>query len=168
MQKRKTQKAFNRRIDVAPEGGVLARLGFYTSPVQKVVRKWQGKVDAETLENYFKRVAMPVVLNNTSLKIEFVRPHHWQLIWELGAAITKVMGDDMNLDKWLLRLPISVARDHEWESWDEIAVKIGGLAKRKEPSLSGTLKTRAKRLKLLTPAELASDYLSVTKTNPKT
>jgi hypothetical protein len=68
----KTQKTFNRRIDIAPEGGDLAKLGFYTSPVQKIIRKWHGKIDAETLENYFRRVAMPVIHDQTSLEIGFV------------------------------------------------------------------------------------------------
>jgi hypothetical protein len=159
----KTQKTFNRRIDVAPEGGVLAKLGFYTSPVQKVVRKWRGKIDAETLENYFRRVAMSVIHDKTSLEIGFVWPHHWPVIWELGTAVTKVMQDDKSLDKWLLKLPLSVATNGKWDSWNEIAVQIGRLTNRKEASLSATLKTRAKRLKLLTPAALASEFMTVTK-----
>ena len=163
MRIRKVRKAFNRRVDVAPEGGVLAKLGFYTAPVQKVVRKWRGKIDAESLENHFRRIAMTVVLDKTSLEIKFIWPHHWQLIWELGEAISKVMRDAKSLDKWLLKLPISVATNGKWDSWDEIALKIGKLTNRNEASLSATLKTRAKRLKLLTPVELASEYFNVTK-----
>jgi hypothetical protein len=157
------KKTFNRRIDVAPEGGDLAKLGFYTSGVQKVVKKWCGQIDAETLENYFRRVAMPVTHDETSLKIGFVWPHNWPVIWEFGAAITKIMRDDKSLDKWLIKLPLSVATNGKWDSWDEIAVQIGRLTNRKESSLSATLKTRAKRLKLLTPATLASEFMTVTK-----
>ena len=161
------RKAINRRVDVAPEGGDLAKLGFYTSRVQKVVRKWYGRVDSETIQHYFRRVALPIVVDKQSLEIEFVWPHHCLVIWELGEAITKVMQDNKSLDKWLLKLPLSVATNGRWDSWDEVALQIGRLTNRKEPSLAATLKVRAKRLKLLTPATLADEYLCVTKTNLK-
>jgi hypothetical protein len=73
------------------------------------------------------------------------------------------MQDAKSLDKWLLKLPLSVATNGKWDSWDEIAVQVGKLTNRKEASLSATLKTRAKRLKLLTPAALASEFMTVTK-----
>jgi hypothetical protein len=102
----------------------LANLGFYTSPVQKVVRKRHGEIDAETIENYFRRVAMPVIHDKTSLEIGFVWPHHWPVIWELGIAITKVMQNDKSLDKWLLKLPLSVATNGNGFHWMKLLCRL--------------------------------------------
>jgi hypothetical protein len=164
MKKCKPQKSINRRVDVAPEGGTLAKLGFYTRQVQVVVRRWDGKVERELMENYFRVVAMPVTcekLFDITLHFPVVILEHWPLVFELGKAIADVMADDRNIDKWLLKLPISVATNGEWESWDSLAEFIGKrVGQSRSKGFTGTLKARAKRLRLLTAPDVAADYLT--------
>src|SRR6186713_3258130 len=106
MKRRKHPKTVTRRIDVAPEGGVLAMLGFYTRQVQSVVRRWEGKVRRDMLEDYFCVVAMPVrdgTNFDITLHFRFVICEHWPLVFQLGNAIADVMQDDKSIDKWLLK-----------------------------------------------------------------
>jgi len=178
MIKRKPQKSINRRVDVAPEGGTLAKLGFYTRQVQSVVIKWDGKVPREMLEDYFRVVAMPVMFGscNATLHFRFVIREHWQLVFQLGEAISKVVTDDRNIDKWLLTLPISVATNGKWDSWDSLAEFIGNrVGQGRSTGFTNTVKQRYKRLRLATPPDIAADFLSswpfnpaVTKTTRKT
>jgi hypothetical protein len=170
MKKCKPQKSINRRIDVAPEGGTLAKLGFYTRQVQAVVRKWDGKVPREMLEDYFRVVAMPVVTFgscNATLHFRFVIREHWQLVFQLGEAISKVVNDDRNIDKWLLTQPISVATNGKWDSWDSLAEFIGKrVGQARSKGFTDTVKARAKRLRLLTPSDVAADFLATWPFNP--
>jgi hypothetical protein len=170
MNKRKPQKSINRRVDVAPEGGTLAKLGFYTRQVQAIVRKWEGKVPRDMLEDYFRVVAMPVVTYrscNATLHFRFVIPEHWPLVFQLGKAIADVMADDRNIDKWLLTLPISVASNGKWESWDSLAEDIGKrVGQSRSTGFTDKVKVRAKRLRLLTPPDEAADFLSSWPVNP--
>lgn len=55
------RKKASRRVDVSPEGGWLARYGFYAGPVQKVLRKWTGKVSQSRIREYFTTIAEPMV-----------------------------------------------------------------------------------------------------------
>lgn len=144
-------------------------LGFYTKQVQSVVRRWDGKVRRDMLEDYFRVVAMPV-RNGTNFDItlhfRFVIREHWPLVFQLGNAIADVMQDDKNIDKWLLKEPWSVATNGEWESWDSIAEFIGkriGHSGVDAVKFSNQVKQRAKRLRILTPPHMAADFLAVTK-----
>ena len=170
MKKKEFPQTVNRRIDVAPEGGTLAKLGFYTRQVQTVVRKWDGKVPRELLEDYFRVVAMPVVTFGTcdaTLKFRFVIREHWPLVFELGTAISKVVNDDGNIDKWLLTQPISVATNGKWDSWDSLAEFIGKrVGQSRSQGFTNTVKARAKRLRLLTPPDEAADFLESWPFNP--
>ena len=170
MKKLKTPKTISRRVDVAPEGGHLAKLGFYTKQVQFVVRRWDGKVRQDLLEDYFRGVAMPLVsggsMFDVTLHFRVVIREHWPLVFELGHAISQVVTDSKNIDKWLLTEPWSVATNGEWDSWDSIAEFIGkriGHSGSDATRFSNKVKQRAKRLKLLTPPGLAAEFLAVTK-----
>jgi len=176
MKKRKRQKSINRRIDVAPEGGDLATLGFYTGKVQTVVRRWKGEVEPKLLEDYFRAVARPVISGTKNIHFSFVIPQHWPLVFQLGEAIAKVVNDDGSIDKWLLTTSHSVAVNGQWDSWDAIAEFIGKrVGQSRSKGFAGTVKARAKRLRLLTPGDLSADFFAswpgkaaVTKQHPKT
>lgn len=170
MKKAKSQKTINRRIDVAPEGGSLARYGFYTKQVQTIVRKWKGKVEPAMLEEYFIVVAKAVKFNqvlNVNLHFRVISPEHWPLVFELGKAISEVLCDDTKIDKWLLTLPISVATNGQWDSWDSIAEFIGKrVGQSRSVGFANTVKQHAKRLRLLTPPDIANDFLKSWPFNP--
>jgi hypothetical protein len=172
MKKRKPQKSINRRVSVAPEGGLLAELGFFTRQVQVVVRKWEGKVSRELLEDYFTVVARAVVFetrNNfdVQLHFRFVIREYWPLVFELGLAISKVVNDDENIDRWLLMQPISVAKNGKWDSWDSLAEFIGKrVGQAKSQGFANTVKARAKRLRILTPPDVAADFMATWPGNP--
>jgi hypothetical protein len=125
MKKQKSPKTVNRRVDVAPEGGLLAMCGFYTRQVQAVVRKWEGKVTPGVLEDNSPTIARTVMdgrLFNPVIEFRgIICRRDWTPIFELGIAIAKVIYDDSSIDKWLLTKPISVACNRNWESWDSIA-----------------------------------------------
>lgn len=78
------RKKASRRIDVSPEGGWLARYGFYAGPVQRVVRKWTGKVSQSRIQEYFAAVAEPLVFRPVTVVLaeldpddaDFLTKHH--------------------------------------------------------------------------------------------
>jgi len=175
MKREKLPKTISRRVAVAPEGGTLAELGFYTRQVQTVVRKWDDKVRGDMLEDYFRVVAMPIVFSGSTFDItlhfRFVIREHWPLVFELGHAISKVVLDDKSIDKWLLTQPWSVATNGEWPSWDSIAEFIGkriGHSGSIAVKFSNQVKQRAKRLRIITPAHMSAEFLAVTKLHRQT
>ena len=48
----------NARVSGITFDSALAHCGFYTAPVQKVVRKWSRSLPAHALESYFRSLAM--------------------------------------------------------------------------------------------------------------
>lgn len=159
--KRKTRTkklTSNQRIDVAPEGGALARLGFYASPVQKVVYRWRDRLRAEWLEGYFAEIATAVSCKNHRMELKVAVPSHWLCVAELFAAVTKVFSDKTKPAYWLLTLPICVSTDGDFDKWPAVRQTIienGGTKFSTE-----VLSQAAKRLKLLTPPKMARDFLA--------
>ena len=91
--KRQKQKAerINQRVDVAPEGGLEAMLGFYTPPVRRVWAKWVGQIEEERLKHYFIAAATAVISHENQLDLPgLIPPGHWQPIFELGSAVCAV------------------------------------------------------------------------------
>jgi len=152
----KLPKGRNPRVDVAPEGGPLARLGYYAPEVQKVVAKWQSAVPAGHIEYYFQKLASIAAGHSTTLELKFITPNYIPLISQLGNAITKDRSDTNSATCWLLKLPIGVATGGRFSPWRDVAAEIkraGG------PDLSpAALKSEAKRLRLLTPKHLAKEW----------
>jgi hypothetical protein len=56
-----------RRIDVSPEGGWLARYGFWAGPVQKVVKRWSGKVSQSRIREYFTTIAEAMIFRGPTV-----------------------------------------------------------------------------------------------------
>lgn len=164
MKKQKSPKTVNRRVDVDPEGGLLAMCGFYTRQVQAVVRKWEGKVTPGVLEDNLPTL-FRTVKDGRFYKpvIEFhgiICRTDWTAIFELGIAIAKVMHDETSIDKWLLTLPLSVASNSGWESWDSIAEFIGKrVGQPRSAGFTNTVKQRYKRLRLMTPPDKAAGFM---------
>jgi hypothetical protein len=148
----------NQRIDVAPAGGEIATLGYYTSPVQKIVRAWRGKVSEALIEQYFCEVASPIRFREQFQTVRIFEQHHWQLVGELTAAIAKVLTDKTKIDYWLLTLPISVATSGKFPIWEDVReqIRINGGGKFE----AGTIAKHALRLRLVTPPKIAADYLA--------
>jgi len=171
MKKQKSPKTVNRRVDIAPEGGLLAMCGFYTRQVQAVVRRWEGKVTPGVLEDNLPTVFRTVKdgrLYNPVIEFHgIICRTDWKAIFELGIAIAKVIHDDSNIDKWLLTQPISVASCGGWESWDSIAEFIGKRVDQpRSVGFTNTVKQRAKRLRLLTPPDIAANFWKSYPYNP--
>ena len=172
MKKQKSPKTVNRRVDVAPEGGLLAMRGFYTRQVQAVVRKWEGKVTPGVLEDNFPTIARTVMdgrLFNPVIEFRgIICRRDWRPIFELGIAIAKVIYDDSSIDKWLLTQPISVASGNRgWPSWDSIAEFIGKrVGQSRSVGFTNTVKQHAKRLRLLTPPDIAANFWGSYPYNP--
>jgi len=122
------------------------------------------------LEDYFRVVAMPVTCGKVfdiTFHFRFVIPEHWPLVFQLGKAISEVVTDDRNIDKWLLTQPISVASNGKWESWDLLAEFIGKrVGQPRAQGFTDTVKARAKRLRLLTPPDVAAEFLATWPGNP--
>jgi hypothetical protein len=139
----------SRRIDSSPAGGNLARLGFYTATVRKVVKEWQGRVPLVFLEDCYTRIALAVI-HQTKLELPHVVPQQWlSLIWQLGAAITKVYADKRKPHTWLIQRANGGMTDGRWPEWKEIASEI---ERRGGPSFTvRVLRQEAKRMKLVTP-----------------
>lgn len=162
-------KSVNRRVDVAPEGGLLAMYGFYTRQVQAVVRKWEGKITPGILEDNFPVIARAVMDGHRVNPVIELRGiicrRDWIPIFELGIAISKVVADERNIDKWLLVMSSrSVATNGQWDSWDSIAEFIGkrvGHDGTEAVKFSNKVKQRMKRLRLLTPPEKAAEFLAL-------
>lgn len=146
----------NARVAVAPEGGPLARLGYYCKPVQAVLSKWRSSIKPEALDKYFFSVAMPVIFRETKSRLPgFIPPQHWPVVFELGNAICAVFNDTSKPEAWLLRQN-DVATNGQFDSWQQIAddiTRLGG--PRFQP---GNLRQAARRIKLITPPALAKDW----------
>lgn len=145
----------NARTPVAPVGGALAHLGFYTAPVKAVVAKWQPTLGAAMVKRYFTPLAMAVVFRNNHVELPFVGHQHWQAVFELGAAIASVMNDTSKPQAWLLSLA-DCATNGRYKSWQEIRDDI---AKQGGPTFTTEQLAQAdKRMGLATPREMAKAF----------
>jgi len=149
------QRNSNARVDVAPTGGPLARLGFHTPPVQKVLSRWAGQVRMDMLERYFDAVATAVVHRETSLSMERVAPQLWPLVFELGLAVAQVFNDTRSPRAWLMR-ETGTMTNGSHSSWLEIVNRI---KKEGGPRFTaGHLAKIAGGMKLTTPAPLGKEF----------
>ena len=150
-----------RRMDVSPEGGWLARYGFYSRPVQAVVRKWGGKVSASRLQHYFATIAETMIRRPKPMALTFgyVGPNDWPCIFQLGIALDEVLADKTKPDSWLIRNPIWVATHGSQEDWADMAARSGFKA--------NTLNQAARRLRMLTPKPVQESYRRAVRTLTK-
>ena len=143
----------NERIALFPKGGHLAILGFYSTPVQKTVAKWRGKIDEDVLKHYFGIVAMPLHYPGIHLHANNEKPrYHWRAIYELGTAIGSLLDNPNSPEAWLLNQPHLVIGkpSTSWNETIENIVKQGG-----RRFTENQLKQAAKKMQLLTPPEVA-------------
>jgi len=143
----------NERIALFPKGGHLATLGYYSTPVQKIVTKWRGQIAEDVLKHYFGIVAMPLHYPGIHLHANNEKPrYHWRAIYELGTAIGSLLDNPHSPEAWLLNQPQLVIGKPS-TSWNETIqniVKQGG-----RRFTENQLKQAAKKMKLLTPPEVA-------------
>jgi len=146
-------------------GNELAALGYYSKTVQKVLARWRGKISEETLDGYFSAVATSVILNRNFLELQRTIPpkpqSHWLAVFELGAAVVKVL-DKGRPHAWLLGGEVVV--NGQLQDWEAVRAKI---KKNNGPDFSARhLSKVAHELKLSVPKETAKSYRQfvVTKT----
>lgn len=154
----------SRRIDVSPEGGWIARYGFYAGPVQKVVRRWAGKVSPSRIQGYFKTIAATMLHRHKpiTLSFDYVGPNDWGCVFELGQALDDVLQDKSKAESWLIRFPIWVATDGRQDDWPKLAARIqqqGGPAFK-----PNSITQVARRLRMLTPKSIQESYRRATAT----
>lgn len=147
----------NARIDVAPVGGIKATLGFYSSEVQDVLKKWEGsKLRSEWIEDVFMRVAKPIRFRKSEMEIKIPYYQLWRFAADLMVAVTNVFTNKTRPEYWLLSLSISVAQNGKYPSFDEIRETV---IKNAGPAFStAQLRTAYSRLKLATPKDIASGF----------
>ncbi len=150
--RRKRRKAatprVNRREVFSTKRTLLASCGWYAAPVQRVVKRWANRIRGDWLEEYFVRVAMPLTgqHHEVQLHVAIPSPEHWQCVFELGIALAGVLSDTRKPASWLLRFPITVARDGELTPWGELSLQI---QRNRGPQFAEyTLRQTAKRLHL--------------------
>ena len=112
----------NARISVVTNP--LALAGYYTPPIQKVVAKWGGTIQEETLKGYFVAVWPVARHKGTFLNIKGVEPRDWPAVFELGLAACAVYGNKNKLPFWLLTLPIHTGPNYRFPSHADIAATI--------------------------------------------
>lgn len=139
-----TQTRVNRRTVFSEKRTILAEYGWYTTPVQHVVKRSRGKVREDLLQKYFMDVA--VALRDRSRNVSVAACSHWPVVFELGLALNKVLSDHERPASWLLRLPVNIATNGELEPWGELSQRIvqsGG------PEFTqDTLRKTAERMKI--------------------
>lgn len=139
-----TQAKVNRRTVFSEKRTTVAECGWYTTPVQHVVKRWRGRVREDLLQGYFMDVAF--ALRERSHSFNVVERSHWPAVFELGLALDKVLCDRSKPAYWLLTLPINVAVNMELEPWGELSARI---VKNGGPHFDPrTLRKTAERLKI--------------------
>jgi hypothetical protein len=162
-QKRVGKPGINKRALGDGYTAVLARAGYYSAPVQKLVRKWTAKGMPERLiEDYFPSLA--ATLSRSSMEINLALPNRGgfrRAFWELLIALEELHSNTGSPAYWLLslpeisvrRTPIDVAHDatktginRDLPSWNEIREVI---KKRGGPCFTNAaLRQSATRLRL--------------------
>jgi len=146
-----------RRTDVAPEGGEIARLGYYAKPVQKIVKRWLAQgVREEWIEDVFVAVATPIRFRNHKTEIHVAHPGLWPMAWELGQAIHAVLSDKTSADYWLLTMRTGTMQNGMSVSDREIAE--AATAATGKLFNEATIRKGSQRLRLNTPESIAKDY----------
>jgi hypothetical protein len=133
------------RIGNQPSGGTVAQLGFYSSPVQKVVKRWLPFFRVETVEDFFRPIAL-TILHNRACNMAIKNSLELALVNELITAFTKVCNKRDKPDYWLLKLPLSVQTNWKFDGWKDVSRQIersGG-----PDFLPATLAQQAKSLRL--------------------
>ena len=134
----------NRRTVFSEKRTILAEYGWYTTPVQHVVKRSRWKVREDLLQKYFMDVA--VALRDRSQHLAVAACSHWPVVFELGLALNKVLCERKNPAYWLLTLPVNVAVNRELETWGELSARI---VKNGGPDFdTRTLRKTAERLKI--------------------
>lgn len=160
----------NARVHIAPVGGLLAEFGFFSTPVQKVMKKWLKVISQDILEDYFNLVALPVIRSqmwgSSEIRGQIKNRDHWQAVFELGSAIASIMAHKDKPEYWLLTMPqISVASGFEFEGWQKISERIScGGGPRFEPS---TLAKTYSRLQMNTAERQAAAWRKLTSRRDK-
>ncbi len=155
--------------------GLLAKYGYFTPQVQKVVRRWQkGKsprIAPECdIQEYFLQIA-PAALWMTRARQIMVHCYaHWLLVWELGCACDKLLRIPKEHPHYWLLFGIEINlsggkpqgtgkfQPARYLSWNEIAAEI---VRRGGPDFdqdgkATVLRQSAKRLKMTVPAEVSN------------
>jgi len=132
--------------------GALAAYGYFTPQVQRVIKRWRGRIPQWLIDHYFSRVSAAALWRERKLDLQ-VDPGgtHWPFIWELAAAVEMVRSiPNTHPTHWLLRLSsVHRLKNGAPDLWKEIGWEIkqkGG------PGFSAfTLRQAAKRLHLVSP-----------------
>lgn len=160
----------NARVDVSPSGGLIARFGFYLTPVQTTFKKWRAALGEATARECFIQAASGLP-SHRQISLSRLPRAQWQCSLELGAALASVVCDRTKVESWLLQMPIQVATGKGdsiyFDSIKSITEKIaarGGRNKNGEPFSAAVVSKALSRLRLTTPAEKAKSFRRVVKT----
>lgn len=152
---KKSRRTSNRRVML---GGThwLALVGYFASPVQRVVRRWSREVHREQIEQYFAEIGKVVVFQCRDLQLTVRAPSHWECVWDLASAINTVMSRRGHTDYWLLKMSNTATND-EWPKWSKVAWQIEAAGGPR--FTTAALAQASKRLRLSSPPELVREYL---------
>jgi hypothetical protein len=162
---KRASETINRRVDVAPEGGLLASCGFYAPQVQRVYKKWAKIHPPHLLEALYIPAAIAIIHEDPTLHPS-MPPYvvSWPAYFELGKAISDVMRSKQKPAAWLLGGRWSCATNGKWANTQEIAKDIrqsGG------PWFTpAAIRKAQERLKLTTPPHLAKSFLETWPNRP--
>jgi hypothetical protein len=136
------------RVDASPDGGAIARWGYYSPSVRKVIQRWQRLGDGLP-ERYFVAAWKMVTWNEWP--VLFIPEAHWPAVLEIGLAICKMRSDHKRPACWLLRLCNGVMVNGEWPSWPDVQAEI--IRKGGPDFAISQLKQASRELRLTTPKE---------------
>jgi hypothetical protein len=155
-QKIKRAGNINSRVSVVSDP--FAWEGYYTSEVQKVVKKWRGKISEQKIKSYFVPVARTIKKGQTSLNLTQIHPGDWPAIFELGLAANAIYANKEKLAYWLLTLPIHIAVNGHFPSYAEISTMI--FKQGKKHFNPRTIQKQLERMRLVTAGDSKKEILN--------
>ncbi len=89
---------------------ILAGLGYWATPVQKVVKRWRSKIGERVfdsvIQSYMIAGVHSVVSFNSQINVEAIYTHK-RFVLELLLALDDVWNDKNSMDGWILNLGYS-------------------------------------------------------------
>ena len=80
----------------------LALCGYWSSPVQKVARKWIPKIGEHFCQHYLLDCFFSVRTGTREISVPLATPGHKRYVLEVMLAIDRVLNDRQKPDAWLL------------------------------------------------------------------
>lgn len=82
-------------------GDILAQMGYWASPVQRVVKKWRDEIGESWCKYYFPQCSGSI-FEGCNIQVECVNEEHKGFIVDVLSACYAVFRDTSKPDRWLL------------------------------------------------------------------